>query len=94
VGVSAEHRGIPITRLMYASLLSHRHLIRHLQVLLKERLLEYDGQEKVYKITTMGLQFIEVYTKMAEMLEPIALRPRSYRAISELNRGAENSFLA
>jgi predicted transcriptional regulator len=72
VGVAAEHRGIPITRLMYASLLSHRRLIRHLQVLLKERLLEYDGQEKVYKITTRGLQFIEVYTKMAEMLEPIA----------------------
>ena len=55
---------------MYHSLLSHRHLTRHLQVLLKERLLEYDEQEKVYRITTRGLQFIQVYTKMAEMLEP------------------------
>lgn len=70
MGVAAEHRGIPITRLMYHSLLSHRHLTRHLQVLLKERLLEYDEQEKVYRITTRGLQFIQVYTKMAEMLEP------------------------
>lgn len=69
----AEHRGIPITRLMYASLLSHRHLTRHLQVLLKECLLEYDEQEKVYRITTRGLQFIQVYTKMAEVLEPTDL---------------------
>ena len=68
VGVAAEHRGVPITRLMYASLLSHRQLTRHLQVLLKDHLLEYREQEKVYK----GLQFIQLKTKMAEMLEPIS----------------------
>ena len=68
----AEHRGILITRLMYISLLSNRHLTRHLQVFLKERLLEYDEQEKVYKITPRALQFIQVYTTMAQMLEPIA----------------------
>jgi predicted transcriptional regulator len=71
-GVAAEHRGILITRLMYISLLSNRHLTRHLQVFLKERLLEYDEQEKVYKITPRALQFIQVYTTMAQMLEPIA----------------------
>jgi predicted transcriptional regulator len=70
VGVAAKHRGIVITRLMYISLLSHGHLTRHLQVLLKEGLLEYDEEEKVYQITTRGLKFIELYTKMAEMLEP------------------------
>jgi DNA-binding IclR family transcriptional regulator len=57
---------------MYISLLSNRHLTRHLQVFLKERLLEYDEQEKVYKITPRALQFIQVYTTMAQMLEPIA----------------------
>ena len=71
-GVAAEHRGILITRLMYISLLSHRHLTRHLQVFLKERLLEYVEQEKVYKITLRALQFIQVYTTMAQMLGPIA----------------------
>ena len=50
---AAEHRGIPITRLMYSSLLSHRQLTRQLQVLL-DHLLEYNEQEKVYKITTKG----------------------------------------
>jgi predicted transcriptional regulator len=71
-GVAAEHRGMLITKLMYASLLSHRQLTRHLQILLKDRLLEYNEQEKVYKIRTKGLQFIQLYTKMAEMLEPFS----------------------
>jgi len=69
-GVAAEHRGIALTRLMYISMVSHRQLTLHLQVLLKYGLLEYDTPQKVYKITTRGQQFIELYTKMAEMLEP------------------------
>jgi hypothetical protein len=39
----------------------------HLQALLKERSLEYDEQGKVYKITTRRLQFLEMYTKIAEV---------------------------
>jgi predicted transcriptional regulator len=69
--VAAEHRGIAVTRLMYSSRLSHHQLTHHLQVLLKHGLLEYNEQEKVYKITTRGLKFLELYTKMAEMLKPI-----------------------
>lgn len=70
-GAAAEKtKGITITRLMYASMLSYRQMSVHLQVLLKERLLEYDDL-KVYKVTSRGLQFLELYTKMAEMLEPI-----------------------
>lgn len=39
-GAAAENtKGIRITRLMYASLLSYRQMTLHLQVLLKERLL-------------------------------------------------------
>jgi predicted transcriptional regulator len=68
-GVAAEHGGIAITRL--ASRLSHHQLTRHLQVLLKHALLKHNEQEKVYKIITRGLQFIELYTKMAETLKPI-----------------------
>ena len=67
-----ETEGITITSLMFASMLSYRQMNIHLQVLLKDRLLEYDEQKKVYKITMKGLQFVELYTKMAEMLEPIS----------------------
>ena len=49
----------------------YRQMNIHLQVLLKDRLLEYHEREKVYEITMKGHQFLEVYTKMAEMLEPI-----------------------
>jgi predicted transcriptional regulator len=65
-------KGIAITRLMYVSMLSYRQMSIHLQVLLKEGLLEYDDVEEVYKVTSQGLQFLELYTKMAEMLEPIS----------------------
>ena len=70
--VSAEKtKGVTITKLMYASMLSYRQMNIHLKVLLKDHLLEYDAQKKVYKITMNGLRFIELYTEMAEMLEPI-----------------------
>ena len=71
LGVAAEHRGIALTRLMYTSMVSHRQLTIHLQVLLKHGLLEHNEQEKVYKITTKGLQFLDLYTKMAELLEGV-----------------------
>jgi predicted transcriptional regulator len=64
-------RGIAITRLMYLSMLSYSQMSDHLQVLLKEGLLEYDDVEKVYKVTSQGLQFLELYAKMTEMLKPI-----------------------
>jgi predicted transcriptional regulator len=57
--------------LMYVSILSYRQMNIHLQVLLKDRLLEYPEQEKVYKITIRGRQFLELYSKMDEMLEAI-----------------------
>jgi predicted transcriptional regulator len=69
--VSGETEGVTITRLMYASILSYRQMNIHLQVLLKDRLLEYPEQEKVYKITIRGRQFLELYSKMDEMLEAI-----------------------
>jgi predicted transcriptional regulator len=64
-------RGIAITRLMYVSMLSYCQMSVHLQVLLKKGLLEYDDVEKVYKVTSQGLQFLELYTKMAELLEGV-----------------------
>ena len=70
--VAQGSRELTITRLMYVSMLSYRQLNIHLQVLLKDGLLEYDEQKKFYRVTMKGLQFIELYTKMAEMLEPIS----------------------
>ena len=70
--LAGETEEVTVTKLMFASMLSYRQLNIHLQILLKHRLLEYDEQKKVYKITMKGLQFIGLYTKMAEILEPIS----------------------
>lgn len=56
---------------MYTSFLSYRRTAIHLKVLVTERLLEYDDSAKVYRITPNGRKFLDLYTKMAEMLKPI-----------------------
>jgi predicted transcriptional regulator len=66
-----EETGTGITKLMYTSFLSYRRTTVHLEALLRERLLEYDESTKLYKITPKGREFLEIYTKMAEILEPI-----------------------
>jgi DNA-binding PadR family transcriptional regulator len=57
---------------MYTSFLSYGTTFLHLEVLRSQRLLDYDDSVKLYKITPKGRQFLELYTKMAEMLEPIS----------------------
>jgi predicted transcriptional regulator len=70
-----EDTGVGITKLMYTSFLSYRRTTIHLEVLLKERLLVYDGSAKLYKITSNGRQLLELYTKIAKMPEPIGEFP-------------------
>jgi predicted transcriptional regulator len=65
-------KGIGITKLIYTSFLSYGSTLLHLEVLRRQRLLDYDDSVKLYKITPKGRQFLELYTKMAEMLEPIS----------------------
>jgi predicted transcriptional regulator len=79
-----EDTGVGITKLMYTSFLSYRRTTIHLEVLLKEGLLVYDKSAKLYKITSNGRQFVELYTKMAKMLEPISesvIQAPNYRAL-------------
>jgi predicted transcriptional regulator len=65
-------KGIGITKLMYTSSLSYGPTLLHLEVLRRQRLLDYDHSVRLYKITPKGRQFLELYTKMAEMLKPIS----------------------
>ena len=68
----ANAKGIGITKLMYTSFLSYAPTFLHLKILRRQGLLDYDDSVKLYKITPKGRQFLELYTKMAEMLEPIS----------------------
>ena len=57
---------------MYTSFLSYGPTFRYLEVLRRQRLQDYDDSLKLDKITPKGRQFLELYTKMAKMLEPIS----------------------
>lgn len=61
--------GTGITRLMYTSFLSHRRTVSHLEILLKNELLDYDDSVKLYRITSKRREFLRLCTQMAEMLE-------------------------
>ena len=65
-------KGIGITKLMYTSSLSYGPTTLYLGVLRRQRLLDYDDSVKLYKITPKGRQFLELYNKMAKMLEPVS----------------------
>jgi predicted transcriptional regulator len=65
---AAKENKIGITKLMYAAQLPYRHVLLHIQPLLKEQLLEYDNQNKTYAITNKGRQFLELYGKLVEMI--------------------------
>jgi predicted transcriptional regulator len=65
-------KGIGITKLMYTSSLSYGPTSLYLEILRRQRLLDYDDSVKLYKITPKGRQFLELYNKMAKMLEPVS----------------------
>ena len=65
-------KGIGITKLMYTSSLSYGPTTLYLGVLRRQRLIDYDDSVKLYKITPKGRQFLELFNKMAKMLEPIS----------------------
>jgi predicted transcriptional regulator len=65
-------KGIGITKLMYTSCLSYGPTSLYLEVLRRQRLLDYDDSVKLYKITPKGRRFLELYNKMAKMLEPVS----------------------
>jgi len=65
-------KGIGITKLMYTSFLSYGPTFLHLEILRTLRLLDYDDSVKLYKITPKGRQFLELFNKMAKMLEPVS----------------------
>ena len=56
---------------MYTSFLSYGTTFLHLEILRRQRLLDYDDSVKLYMITPKGRKFLELYTKMAKMLEPL-----------------------
>jgi predicted transcriptional regulator len=59
-----------VTKLMNTTYLSYSHLSSYLKILTEHRLLEYDNQDKSFKVSMKGRKFLELYAKIAELDKP------------------------
>ncbi|HEX7178709.1 MAG TPA: winged helix-turn-helix domain-containing protein [Nitrososphaeraceae archaeon] len=66
---AAVRDGITRTKIMYNSLLSYTQLLYYLDYLCTNVLLDHDRQNKKYNITAKGLEFLDAYNKMADLLK-------------------------
>jgi predicted transcriptional regulator len=68
---TARENAAGITRLMFICFLSYPQIKSYLEILMKDQLLRRNDQDKVYRITVKGRQFLDLYSKMADMLKPL-----------------------
>jgi len=57
------------TKIMYQAFLSYNQLEEHLLFLIKKGLLHYDGNTRTFRTTEKGIQFLEVYHHIEEMIK-------------------------
>jgi predicted transcriptional regulator len=57
------------TKIMYQAFLSYNHLEEHLLFLIKKGLLHYDGNTRTFRTTEKGIQFLEVYNHLEDMIK-------------------------
>ena len=61
--------GIRTTRIMYNSFLSYSMVTHYLNLLTENGSVEYDEQNKAYRITEAGLRVLELYNRIIGMLK-------------------------
>ena len=66
---AAEKGTIAKTKMMYNSFLSYSQLLQYLEFLTSNALLKYDKLDKKYKITSKGLEFLDVYNKIEKLVK-------------------------
>src|SRR6266542_3161880 len=64
-----EKGGLGITNIMYGSYLSYQQVTQYLQLVKENGLLDYDEKNGLYRITEKGLQYLELYHKMDDLLK-------------------------
>jgi predicted transcriptional regulator len=64
-----EKGGLGITNIMYGSYLSYGQVDRFLKLLKEKGMLLFDENIARYKITERGLQYLELYEKMDDLLK-------------------------
>jgi predicted transcriptional regulator len=67
--LEATRSGATKTQIMYKAFLSYTLLMNYLKILQDKELLKFDIRTQQYKSTKKGIQFIEYYQKLAEILD-------------------------
>jgi predicted transcriptional regulator len=65
---AAKGSGATKTKIMYKAFLSYIQLKEQLPFLLKRNMLKFDLDTLTYKTTEKGLEFIELYNKMSNVI--------------------------
>ena len=64
-----EKGELGITKIMYGSYLSYRQVTQFLELIIESGLLDYDIKNGLYRINERGLQYLELYDKMDELIK-------------------------
>ena len=65
---AAGNEGITKTKMMYSSFLSYSQLLEYLNFMLRKELLEYNSEDRTYKPTPKGSEFLELNNRIANLL--------------------------
>ncbi len=57
------------TKIMYQAFLSYKQLEEHLSFLIKKGLLCFDENTRTFRVTEKGLQFLEMYNHIEDMIK-------------------------
>ena len=64
-----DKNGMGFTKIMFCSYLSYRQVNRFIRLAVNNGLLNYDSVTRHYKITTRGLEYLGLYSKMEKLLK-------------------------
>ncbi|MFL6358142.1 MAG: winged helix-turn-helix domain-containing protein [Nitrososphaeraceae archaeon] len=67
--LEAANGGVTKTKIMYKAFLSYAQLKEYLSVLIANNLLEYLEGPQMYRTTEKGLNFLNMYNKIDELLQ-------------------------
>ena len=60
--------GTGITTVMYKSFLSHYQLKKYMAIMLKNDLIRFDEERRLYRITDKGIRFLQLFNHMNELV--------------------------
>jgi len=62
-------KGVSLTRIMYSAFLSYGQIKQYFELLLEYGLLKYEKQNKLYRTTKKGFQYLELHREIEELLK-------------------------